>query len=191
MSFKLRRIRRFAIAVNRTLASMGKYWCDKKTFMPLSPPDQKYFEAACGYAQLGMFLDANEELENVDPYKRAAPEILALRVAVYRGLEKWELMQEIAKRLAKFQPHDVQWAVSLAYATRRADSVEAAKDILLKAESQFPKQAVIKYNLACYCCQSGDLESAKEYLKRAFEIDPNWRLQASEDEDLNPIWNLM
>jgi len=134
--------------------------------MPLSPPDQKFFKAAWGYAQLGIFLDANEELENVDPYYRAAPEILALRVAIYRGLERWELMQEIAARLARFQPNDVQWTVSLAYATRRSDSVEAAKDILLKAESQFPKQAVIKYNLACYFCQLEDLESAKEYLKR-------------------------
>ena len=157
--------------------------------MPLESTDQRFFEAACGYAQLGMFLDANEELENVDPYYRAAPEILALRVAIYRGLERWELMQEIAKRLAKFQPNDVQWTVSLAYATRRADSVEAATDFLLKAESQFPKQAVIKYNLSCYLCQLGDLETAKTYLKRTFELNPDWRLQALEDEDLKPLWD--
>ena len=157
--------------------------------MPLEPPDQKFFEAACGYAQLGMFLDANEELENVDPYKRAAPEILALRVAIYRGLEKWELMAAISKRLAEFQPNDVQWTVSFAYAVRRANSIEAAKEILLEAEQKFPKEAVIKYNLACYFCQLGNLETAKNYLKRAFEIDPNWRLQALEDEDLTPLWD--
>jgi hypothetical protein len=44
-----------------------------------------------------------------------------------------ELMQEIAKRLAEFQPDDVQWTISLAYATRRADSIQAAKEILLNA----------------------------------------------------------
>ena len=155
--------------------------------MPLEPPDQKFFEAACGYAQLGMFLDANEELEKIDPYCRAAPEILALRVAIYKGLEKWDLMAAIAKRLAEFQPNNVQWTVSFAYAVRRANSIEAAKEILLEAEQKFPKEAVIKYNLACYYCQSGDLESAKKYLKQAFEIDPNWRLQALEDEDLQPL----
>jgi len=42
--------------------------------MPLEPTDQQFFDAACGYAQLGMYLDANEELEKVDPYRRAAPE---------------------------------------------------------------------------------------------------------------------
>ncbi len=157
--------------------------------MPLEPPDQKFFEAACGYAQLGMFLDANEELEKVDPYKRTAPEILALHVAIYRGLKKWELMAAISKRLAEFQPDDVQWMVSFAYAVRRANSIEAAKEILLEAEQKFPKEAIIKYNLACYFCQLGNLESAREYLKRTFEINPNWRLQALEDEDLKPLWD--
>ena len=111
--------------------------------MPLEPSDQKFFAAACGYAQLEMFLDANEELEKIDPYCRAAPEILALRVAIYRGLKKWELMAAISKRLVAFQPNDVQWTVSFAYAVRRANSIEAAKEILLEAEQKFPKEAVL------------------------------------------------
>ena len=94
----------------------------------------------------------------------------------------------ISKRLVGFQPDDVQWVISFTYAIRRANSIEAAKEILLNAEPKFPKQAVIKYNLACYFCQLGDLESAKKYLTRAFEIDPNWRLQALEDEDLEALW---
>jgi hypothetical protein len=43
---------------------------------------------------------------------------------------------------------------------------------------------VIKYNLACYSCQTGDIATAKSYLKEAFEIDLNWRMAALEDEDL-------
>jgi hypothetical protein len=97
-------------------------------------------------------------------------------------------MREIAKRLVDFQPDDIQWTISLAYATRRADSIQAAKEILLNAEPKFPKGATIKYNLACYFCQTGDIETAKNYLKKAFEIDLNWRMAALEDEDLKPLW---
>jgi hypothetical protein len=61
--------------------------------------------------------------------------------------------------------------------------------ILLNAESKFPKEAIIKYNLACYCCQLGEIDSAKNYLKKAFEIDSGWRLQALDDEDLKPFWD--
>ena len=135
-----------------------------------------------------MFLEADTELDKIDPFNRAAPEVLALRIAIYRGLEKWELMQELAKRLAEFEPDDIQWTISLAYATRRVDSIQAAKEILLNAEPKFPKDAAIKYNLACYLCQIGDLQNAKNYLKKAFKIDLNCRMAALEDEDLKPLW---
>lgn len=156
--------------------------------MPLERPDWQYWQAAAGYADLGMFLEADTELDKIDPFNRAAPEVLALRIAIYLGLEKWELMQEIAKRLAEFQPDDVQWTISLAYATRRANSIEAAKEVLLNAEPNFPKEPAIKYNLACYFCQTGEIQNAKNYLKKAFEVDSTWRIAALEDEDLKPLW---
>lgn len=157
--------------------------------MPLEQPDQRHCQAAAGYVELGMLLEANAELDEIDPFNRAAPEVLAVRITIYRKLEKWELMQELAKRLTDFQPHDVQWSISLAYASRRADSIEAAKEVLLDAETKFPKEPAIKYNLACYFCQTGDIEMAKNYLKEAFEIDLNLRIAALEDEDLEPLWN--
>jgi predicted Zn-dependent protease len=94
----------------------------------------------------------------------------------------------MTERLADFRPNDIQWAISLADATRRANSIRAAKEILLTAEPKFPKEAVIKYNLACYFCQTGDIQNAKNYLKEAFEIDLNWRVAALEDEDLKLLW---
>jgi hypothetical protein len=95
--------------------------------VPLEPPDQQHWLAAAGYAELRMFLEADTELDKIDPFNRAAPQVLAIRLAIYHGLKKWELMQEIAKRLSEFQPDDIQWTISLAYATPRADSIHAAK----------------------------------------------------------------
>ena len=157
--------------------------------MPLEPPDQKRWEAASGYVQLGMYLEADAELDEIDRFCRAAPEVLAVRLEIYAGLKKWELMQVVAKKLAEHDPQNVQWAISWAYATRRANSLQAAKEILSNAESKFPKDAIIKYNLACYCCQLGESENAKNYLKTAFEIDSTWRLKALDDEDLRPLWD--
>ena len=87
-----------------------------------------------------MFQEANDQLENIDPFNRVAPEVLAARIAIYHGLKKWELMQEVTKRLVEFEPNDIQWTISLAYATRRVDSIQTAKEILLNAESKFPKR---------------------------------------------------
>lgn len=91
--------------------------------------------------------------------------------------------------LHDFEPDNVQWTIALAFATRRAYSVDTAMQILLYAETKFPKEAAIPYNLACYYSQLGEIETAKRYLKRAFEIDLNWRKAALEDEDLKPLWD--
>ena len=98
-------------------------------------------------------------------------------------------MQQIAKRLKEFQPDNVQWTISLAYATRRAYSIDVAMEILIDAEAKFPREAAIPYNLACYYCQLGEMEKAKRYLKEAFEIDLNWRKAALDDGDLRPFWD--
>jgi tetratricopeptide (TPR) repeat protein len=62
-------------------------------------------------------------------------------------------------------------------------------EILQSAEAKFPREAAIPYNLACYYCQLKELEKAKRYLKKAFEIDLNWRKAALSDEDLKPLWD--
>jgi hypothetical protein len=56
--------------------------------MPLEPPDRQLWEAAVGYVELHMFSDADAELERIDPFNRAAPEVLAVRIAIYHGLKK-------------------------------------------------------------------------------------------------------
>ncbi len=145
--------------------------------------------AAQGYVELGMYHDANEELEEIAPEQRHRSEVLAIRVGIYCGLEKWELMQTAAARLVAEDPTNPQWCVSLAHAARRAQSVEAAKLILLEAVERIPKDAVLQYNLACYECLLGDVEVAKARLQRAFNLDPGLRLKALEDEDLETVWS--
>jgi len=157
--------------------------------MPLLPDDHRHLTAAEGYATLGMFLDADAELEQIDAEVRHVAEVLAVRLEIYRGLEKWELMQTVAGRLAAHDPDNAQWSISLAYATRRAQSIEAARRILLEAVERLPKEPIIHYNLACYECQRGELEVAKARLAHAFKLAPKCRLMALDDDDLAPLWD--
>jgi len=108
--------------------------------VPLEPPGQQYWRAATGYVELGMFLEADAELDKIDPFNRAAPEVLELRIAICHGLKKWELMQEVAKRLNEFQPNDIQLTISLAYATRRANSIQVAKENSIECRIEVSKR---------------------------------------------------
>jgi hypothetical protein len=72
--------------------------------MPLDASELQHLTAASGYLELGMPLDADAELDRVDPLCRHLPEVLELRCRVYRRLKKWELMRTVAKRLADHDP---------------------------------------------------------------------------------------
>lgn len=157
--------------------------------MPLEPENQNLLLAAQGFLELGMPLDANDEIEKIDPDVRHLPEVLAVRAEVYRHLEKWELMQVVAQKLAQYDPDEPRWTAWWAYATRRADSIQAARRILAEAVERHPNVAIYHYNLACYDCQLGDLATSKSHLHRAFELEKGFRLQALEDDDLRPLWD--
>jgi hypothetical protein len=138
-----------------------------------------------------MFLDANEELEKIEPDVRHVPEVLALRLCIYQKLEKWDLMQAVAKKLARYDPADAQWTINLAYATRRSSSVVNAKAILEDFLKLNGLELSVQYTLACYECRLGHVAKAKEYLNEIFTVEPELRMRALEDEDLEPLWELI
>jgi hypothetical protein len=61
--------------------------------------------------------------------------------------------------------------------------------LLLPLAEQFPDEAIIAYNLACYACQLGDLTRAKLWLARAARQRGKLPLKemALEDPDLAPL----
>lgn len=156
--------------------------------MPLEHPDAQYLLSAIGYVELGMFIDADRELDCIDPDVRHLPDVLDVRVQIYRGAEKWGLMQAVSKKLAEYDPTSVEWTVNYAYAARRAESLEKAKAILLAAVERNAEPAVYHFNLACYFCQLGDLAEARIRLAGCFKRDKSYRQVALEDPDLEPLW---
>jgi Tfp pilus assembly protein PilF len=157
--------------------------------MPLELDDQRHLTAAEGYLELGLFLDANEELENISAESRSGSEVLAVRAQVYLKLKRWELLQVVVRRMTLTDPGNPRWRLLWAWATRRVDCIAAARLILLTAVEDHPENALMHYNLACYDCQLGELEVSKARLRHAFKLDPRLRVCAIDDEDLKPLWD--
>jgi tetratricopeptide (TPR) repeat protein len=156
--------------------------------MPLEGPDQLHLRAAHGYIDLGMFEEANAELEEIDPFCRHLHGVLVARLGIYLGLKKWELLALVAKKLAEWNPKEPGFFVEFAYAIRRAESIHAARTILTRVAGLHPTDATIQFNLACYEAQMRSLDRAKAHLKRATEIEEKIRLMALDDPDLEPLW---
>lgn len=147
----------------------------------------RHLQAAQGYIELGMFVEASDELECIAPEDRVQPVVVAYRYAIYSGMEKWDLAGATAGLMVKIFPGNPDWWAKWAYATRRCQSVETARSILLDAEKQHPKDAMIQFNLACYACQLGDLEDAKRRVAGAISLDGKFRALALDDPDLEPL----
>jgi predicted Zn-dependent protease len=159
---------------------------------PLEPPDSFHLIAADGWLGLGDHLAANEELEKITPELRAHPAVLLVRYEIYAKAKKWEGAAEIASALVKLMPEQPSFWICWAYATRRktGGGIPEAKRILLEAESKFPAEYLIRYNLACYECQSGNLKKAMRLIAKAIDMagKKDIRLMALNDPDLESLW---
>lgn len=143
--------------------------------------------AALGYLELGMIDDARAELASLSPQAAGEAETLMLLLQLAHTTEQWEEARRLARELRDRQPDAPEWAVMLAFATRRCESLPAARRILVEAAGQFPKEAVIHFNLACYACQLGEMPTARDHLVRALDLDRSYLDLALEDEDLAPM----
>ena len=159
--------------------------------MPIEPEYMRIVTRVHGYVELGMFTEADEEWNEVPVDVRNEPVALAVRLEILRGLKQWAAMQVIARSLAERDPGNPQWPILWAYATRRAESVQAARLILLDASSHHPGEAIIPYNLACYECRLGNMDAAENHLRAALKLEPKCRAMALEDDDLTPLRDLL
>ena len=159
---------------------------------PLEPPDTWHVSGALGWLGLGNAAEAQAELEQISAGQRLHPEVLEARWLICAELKHWEDGLQVARQLIHSAPERPTGWLHQAYALRRVPggNVQHAWDALLPAHRQFPKEPIIPYNLSCYACQLGQLDSARVWLKRAFAIANKEALKrmALDDADLEPLW---
>jgi Flp pilus assembly protein TadD len=104
-------------------------------------------------------------------------------------LKKWYPAAAVAGHLVKANPQNPGTWINLADLVRRAENVEQAETVLLKARDWHPKDALIAFNLACYASVMGRIEEAKVRLRHAIDLDTAIVRLALGDKDLRPLWD--
>ncbi|MDZ4815295.1 MAG: hypothetical protein SGI71_03405 [Verrucomicrobiota bacterium] len=153
----------------------------------ITPEDLKHFEYALGYHELGMSQDALDEINLISSSYETELPVLLHKAQVLNSLQRYTETVLLFGPVIKIVGQHPQFLILLAYATRRAESIDAAYAILARAVESFPKEPLIQYNFACYCAQKGDVESAIIYLKRSIVLDKTFALMALTDHDFDPI----
>jgi len=146
-----------------------------------------HWSRVTGYMQLGIIEEALIELAMLPDDDQWGKKKRAMRLEIFQQQKKWQEMAEVAHGLRMEFPEDVQWWIADAFATRRSQSIEQAREILLEGLVCHYEDATIRFNLACYACQLGSLGECMDFLKEAVKRDERIKVMAMEDEDLKDV----
>ena len=159
----------------------------------IEPPDTHYLLAAVGWMELGNPAEARAELAQVSPARQEHPDVLEVSWSLSAEQGRWEEALQVSQALLRRAPKRSSGWLHQAYALRRVPdgSVQKAWEALLPAFDKFPKEPTIPFNLSCYACQMGQLDTARDWLQRAMAIGGKQKIQqmALNDSDLEPLWD--
>lgn len=133
-------------------------------------PDAHHVRAAVGWMELGDPDSAAAELARVRPEFDHSPDVLTVRWHLHSHHRDWESALQTASQLIQVAPNDVDGWIHRSFALHELRRTREASDRLLEAEPLFPEHPILRYNLACYACQLGDLDAARQWLERARQL---------------------
>ncbi len=148
---------------------------------------ERKVSAAQGYSELGMHREALAELDSLDEKSRERPEILEMRLLILMHLKRWKDALAISRKLCKVAPKSSAGFVHAAYCLHELGRTDDARAVLLSGPPVLANEPTYHYNLACYECALGYLESAREHLEHSFTLDKKFREFAKTDPDLEPL----
>lgn len=155
----------------------------------LEPPDSHHWSAAVGWIELGNASEALSELGRISAAGRARPEVMDIHWRILAQMKDWPAALQVAERMIEAAPDDSAGWINKSFALHEMKRTQEAWDQLQPASRKFPDVAIIFYNLACYACQLGWQDDAKELLNRAILLRSKGeiKLMAKRDADLEPL----
>lgn len=156
----------------------------------LSPADLHCVRAAEGWFELGNAREAEAELANLAKPVQLHPVVSELRWQIHAQRRQWKECVAIARAMTKTAPAEPLGWIHLSYALHELKHTQEAWDNLIAIVDDFPKEPTMRYNLACYACQLGDLPEARRWLKMTFVLGrkKETKQMALQDADLQPLW---
>ena len=151
---------------------------------------EKKIEAAQGYTELGMHDEALAEIDGLIPAVRNRPDVMELRILILMHARKWTEALAASRDFCMLRPEATIGYIHSAFSLHELGRTGEAKSMLLSGPAALADEAVFHYNLACYDCVLGNLESARTHLETSFQLDKKLRAFAKNDPDLKGILSL-
>jgi tetratricopeptide (TPR) repeat protein len=156
---------------------------------PLPPPPQPTFDEAAALSAFesahkeftrGRFAEARNQFRVlVDKYPTVSE--VAARARTYLAISESRLRTELAP------PRDADSLYDRGVIELNRGEYVAAQELFERALKREPEAAHIHYGLAASRARLGAIDTALKSLRRALDLQPNLRIRAQRDLDLNSL----
>ena len=150
-----------------------------------------HVQAACGYAELGMFRESIAELNAIAPRMQNRPEVLHLRLHYLMRKQRWTEALRISRMLCRVAPDCGTGFLHAGFCLHRLGKTVEAKKILSTGPIALLKEPIYYYNMGCYEALLGNVHDAKENLCISFRMDASFRALAKKDPDLKELHGIL
>lgn len=148
---------------------------------------ERQFDAACGYAELGMLTESLAELDAIPARLQRRPEVLQLRLHHFMRTKRWGQALRVSQLLCRMAPDCGAGFLHAGFCLHQLGKTEAARKLLITGPVALLKEPIYYYNLGCYDALLGDFQAAKANLKISFKMDASLREIARKDPDLTAL----
>lgn len=144
-------------------------------------------EEAEGYMELGMSEHALRSLQRRGALVHGNGRACYLLGEALREMARYEEALAPLERSADLMPDDIHVLLALGWCYKRTGQLARAIGALERAVRIEPGEAVLHYNLACYWSLARNRTLSLRYLRRAIEIDGNYRDILNDEPDFTPL----
>jgi len=154
----------------------------------MKPAIESLLEPAQGYFDLGLFHDAWEALDELEPTVRAHPKTLSLRLDILYALGRWEDAAALGAGCCRNWSNYEDFFVKTSSALIRLKDHKNARELLLGAPERMRSLPDYHYILARCEARLGLIREAKASLAECFDRDKSYRQRALDEPDLESVW---
>lgn len=148
-------------------------------------------QAACGYAELGMFRESMAELDAIAPRLQNRPEVLHLRLHHLMRRKRWALALRVSQLLCRAAPDCSTGFLHAGFCLHQLGKTADAKKTLSTGPIALLKEPIYYYNMGCYDALLGNVQEAKKHLRISFRMDSSFRELARKDPDLKALQGIL
>jgi len=131
--------------------------------------------------------EAIGELDELPLTAQLRGDVLEMRVIILMKACRWDEAVAACEKMCAVLPDSAIGFIHLAYCLHEMGRTQQAKEVLLEGPSSLSRDATYYYNMACYECVLGNVETARVYLETSLSIDGKLSAFAQVDPDLKAL----